>query len=613
MLNIIRNLVKSIFGKLLLLVMVASFAVWGMGDLLSSGDSNLVARVGNQKITINDFYNQFQRKLTEFNQSLDKKLTEEEAHKQQITYLVLNEMVYGKLVQEFAEKNSIYISDDLIKKTIISIPQFQDKDGKFNKILFDSAMLSNFNNEAEFTDEISRFFLNNLIFENFSIPLPINDKISNLFYSFEAETRDIIYYNITDKLIKEIYPTDNDTLNYYNDNQAKYFTEKNVKVKYININQNIFSSNNNIIDEQAESYYNDNIENYSKEEMRDIEVINVNSIDQSKKIVELLNNYAELNEYLDEQGLNPTELKNVKVDDFDADLSEIIFSTPEGEISNPIEIDGLGYFAVKIIEIIPAKIESLNEAKDEIVNFLNEENAYNTFLENIELIEEQNLTGSTLDEIATDFNLEVEFTNSKGLLNMLTDDNLNLIFNSETGYQSDLLIENNDETYIVEILNVYDAYLPSYEELKDQVTKDYKNIKTNELLEAKVSDLELAYKYTDEENFVNFANQNGFKIIEKERVERTNNNTFNQQTLNKIFKNKVNSSIMFKDFDDMYGLVFVKKINPADNLINETKKQNLNANIEASFNQSMENLLKNKLGADIEYQLFLKNIDNLFL
>jgi hypothetical protein len=26
-------------------------------------------------------------------------------------------------------------------------------------------------------------------------------------------------------------------------------------------------------------------------------------------------------------------------------------------ISNPIEIDGLGYFAVKIIEIIPAKIE----------------------------------------------------------------------------------------------------------------------------------------------------------------------------------------------------------------------------------------------------------------
>ena len=97
MLNIIRNLVKSIFGKLLLLVMVASFAVWGMGDLLSSGDSGLVAKVGNQKITINDFYNQFQRKLTEFNQSLDKKLTEEEAHNQQITYLAPRSLIISEL------------------------------------------------------------------------------------------------------------------------------------------------------------------------------------------------------------------------------------------------------------------------------------------------------------------------------------------------------------------------------------------------------------------------------------------------------------------------------------------------------------------------------------
>ena len=141
MLNVIRNLVKSIAGKILLLVMVASFAVWGMGDLLRSGDSGLVATVGNQKITINEFYYQFQKKLNEFNQSLDQKLTEEEAHKQQITYLVLNEMVYGKLIQEFASKNSIYLSDTIIKNAIISIPQFKDDDGNFNKILFDLSLI----------------------------------------------------------------------------------------------------------------------------------------------------------------------------------------------------------------------------------------------------------------------------------------------------------------------------------------------------------------------------------------------------------------------------------------------------------------------------------------
>ena len=73
--------------------------------------------------------------------------------------------------------------------------------------------------------------------------------------------------------------TETDILNYYNLNQAQYYTEKNVEVKYININQNIFGSINNIIDEQVETYYNDNIDDYSSEELRDIELINVNTID----------------------------------------------------------------------------------------------------------------------------------------------------------------------------------------------------------------------------------------------------------------------------------------------------------------------------------------------
>ena len=70
---------------------------------------------------------------------------------------------------------------------------------------------------------------------------------------------------------------------------------------------------------------------------------------------------------------------------------------------------------------------------------------------------------------------------------------------------------------------------------------------------------------------------------------------------------------MFRGQDGNYGLVFVDKIIPADNLINETEKNKLNANVNASFNQSMENILKNKLGNDIKYELFLSNINNLFL
>ena len=45
MLDIVRNLVSSIFGKILLGLMVLSFALWGVGDILSSGNSKLAAKV----------------------------------------------------------------------------------------------------------------------------------------------------------------------------------------------------------------------------------------------------------------------------------------------------------------------------------------------------------------------------------------------------------------------------------------------------------------------------------------------------------------------------------------------------------------------------------------
>jgi len=613
MLNVIRNLVKSIAGKILLLIMVASFAVWGMGDLLRSGDSGLVATVGNQKITINEFYYQFQKKLNEFNQSLDQKLTEEEAHKQQITYLVLNEMVYGKLIQEFASKNSIYLSDTIIKNSIISIPQFKDNDGNFNKILFDNAILSNFNNESEFTDEISRIFLNNLLFENFKTPTPLNKNISNVFYNYEAETRDVIYFNITKSLLETAPITDNEVKTFYDDNNNDYLTKKIVGIRFLNLNPKSFTSSISISNEDVEFYYNQNIDRYSQQETRDIEIVNASSLDQSKKVLELMNDTAKLSQYIDKEGLFISKLKDVKFNDYDEKISNKIFANSVGIINDPIEFGDFNYLAIKVDNINSIKVISLNEAKEEITKNLKEERSYQLFLENIDLIEELNLTGSSLDEIAINFKLKIVSAAANDLLDVINADDLNVILASDAGYQSDLIIEENDDIYIVETIDIQESIIPAFDEIKQKVRDDLDKLKINEQLSSKISQLELLYKHTDEKTFNAFADKNKLKLLVKNRIKRNGSEIFNQQTLDKIFKGKIYSSAMFKDLNDQYGLVFIKNINPADNLINDTEKKKLNININTSFNQSLENIMRNKLANDIKYELFLDNINNLFL
>ena len=613
MLNVIRNLVKSIAGKILLLIMVASFAVWGMGDLLRSGDSGLVAIIGKQKITINEFYYQFQKKLNDFNQSLDEKLTEKEAHNQQITYLVLNEMVYGKMIQEFSENNSIYLSDNIIKKLIISIPQFHDVDGKFNKILFDNSIINNFNNEAEFTSEISKIFLNNLLFESFTINAPLNKEISNVFYNYESETRSVLYFNIDNTFIEKTKYTDNDVLDFYNNNKNDYLINKKIETRYINIDPNSFISLVDIMENEIEIYYNENIESYTKNEMRDIEIISTNSIEQANEIIEIIDNNILLTQYLDQQELNISKLKSVMMDDFDEEISNNIFNNPVGVISDPVNTENLGYFVIKINKIYPSTIVSLTEEKNKIIEILNDEKAYKLFLENIDLIEELNLIGITLDEISNDFNLKINDAYVEEFSSIISDEEYNVILNSDIGYQSDLIINEDDNVYIIETVNITESRVPSYQEIKSVVDNDYSNYIIDKLLSEKISELELIYKYTNKKTFEDFVKKNNLKLFNKDRIKRNESNIFNQSTLDKIFNAAKDSSVMFKDLNGKFGLVFIKDVIAAGNLINDTDKQKLNNNINASFNQSMENTLKSILADDIKYELFLNNIDNLFL
>ena len=593
--------------------MVASFAVWGMGDLLRSGDSGLVAIVGNQKITINEFYYQFQKKLNELNQSLEKKLTEEEAHNQQITYLVLNEMVYGKMIQEFAEKNSIYLSNNIIKKAIISIPQFHDEDGNFNEILFDNAIINNFNSEAEFTDEISKIFLNNLLFESFTIPTQLNKDISNLFYDYEAETRNVLYFNINDSFIKMSQETDNGALEFYNKNKNDYLINKKIETRYIKVNPNTFDLLVSVTDEEIETFYNENIDTYTVNETREIEIINTNTVNQANKIIEIIANENELTKYLDQVDLSISKLDNVKINDFDKEISDNIFNNPVGVLSNPVNIEGLGYFVIKINKINSSKTVSLDEGRDEIIETITNEKSYKLFLENVDLIEELNLTGSTLDDISSNFNIEIKDAYVEEFSSIISDDDYTEISNSDTGYQSDLIINDDDTIYIIETTNVTESKVPSYQEIKSIVENDYNNFKIDNLLSEKISELELIYKYTNEKTFKDFVKNNNLKLLSESGIKRNVSNTFNQATLDKIFNAAKNSSLMFKDLNGIYGLAFVKEIIAADDLINDTDKQYLNNNIKASFNQSLENIFRNKLGNDIKYELFLNNINNLFL
>ena len=138
MLDIVRNLISSIFGKILLAIMVLSFALWGVGDILTSGNSQLAAKVGNEKITLDEFYYKFQNFIRNYNQVNSTNISLREAYDGNLHNALLNELVYLKMIKNYAKNNNILINEETLKAIIITMPQFKNNDDIFSETKYKS-------------------------------------------------------------------------------------------------------------------------------------------------------------------------------------------------------------------------------------------------------------------------------------------------------------------------------------------------------------------------------------------------------------------------------------------------------------------------------------------
>ena len=368
MLDIIRNLVASIFGKILLGIMVLSFALWGVGDLLNSGNSQLAAKIGKQKVTLDDFYYEFQRSIDDFNNSLEKRITLAEAYEEKIHTLVINEMVYDQMINVYANNNNIFVNNEILKKVIKSMPQFQNEDGSFNKTIYEYSIQDAFPSEKVFLDEVRNLYLKGHLFDLFDSSISLNKKIHNLILDFEGETRDFEYFTINNIPFDEPVLTDIELNDYFSENEKDFRIPKSVILDLIQINYQDFANNVDIDETILKEEYENNLAAYTTPETRDIEFARFDNILDANNYREIILNLSdtEIKSYNKENDVSFNKIENLKFDDFDIILAEKIFNLSEGKISKPIDTKELGFYIVKLNSIDLEKVISFEEASNEI-------------------------------------------------------------------------------------------------------------------------------------------------------------------------------------------------------------------------------------------------------
>ena len=623
MLEIVRNLVSTIFGKILLGLMVLSFALWGVGDILSSGNSKLAAKVGNQKISLEEFYNKFGRKVQELNLSTGGQLTIQEAHEQNIGKLIINDLVYEKMVLEFANRNKIYITDNILKETIKSLPQFIGTNGRFSEQLYKNSIKRNFSSEEEFLNELTFVYINSLLFENFKSGDMTNQKIIDLLYEYEGEERSIEYFIFTDEKIT-VETSEDDVKKYYNENKSKYLTDEKRTIEYLSFNLNHYKKLTSIPDDKVLNYYNENKDLFFKKEKRNVELVRFENKENAEEFHEkwLTNNTKEIKKYVQDNNITVSEIDDLTKDSFETNVTNEIFKLEKDSISNPIKISDAGYYVVKVTAISPEVQQKFEAVKQEILDEMSYSEAYDLYDQALNYADELLLSGYDLYDVAENLDLRSIVETNEEIIktsnldefmqNQKNKDLFSDAYKQITNYTSDIIID--DETaYIYKIVNIEEPFIREFNNIKNQVSIDLKKYRIQKIMDEAANQFLIEHQFNNYDEFKYYVRSNNIELLSLDNIKRNSTeSSFKKSTIEEIFSLNEGNILKFNDSMDNIGVIYVKDVtSPKDKISNEFYYQVLK-NIKLNYDLSIENIFGESIIEESTYEIFLQNIDNIF-
>ena len=123
MLHAMRKGASGWLAKGLLVLLVASFAVWGIGsDMLGSSVGSDVIEVGDQTVTIGEFQSEYQNRLNQISQYVGRRITPEQAEQFGVTQSTILNLTRTMLETERVKQLNLGVNDAAVLDEIRNGP-----------------------------------------------------------------------------------------------------------------------------------------------------------------------------------------------------------------------------------------------------------------------------------------------------------------------------------------------------------------------------------------------------------------------------------------------------------------------------------------------------------
>jgi peptidyl-prolyl cis-trans isomerase D len=409
MLDRLRQGIRGWTAKILLGLLVLSFAVWGISGEFFGYGAGRVAEVGSTEVTTAEFDRALRNRMQTIGQQMGRGLTMEQARAMGLPQQVLGELVSDAALQDQARDYNIGISEERLAQTIAADPTFHGFGGQFDRMRFQTLLRNAGMNENMYIQDIRRQLMRQQLASAVAGGLTAPKPLVEALYKYQNESRTISYVVIDENAIEPVGEPDAEQLaQYFEANRARFRAPEYRRLGVIVLDRERLADPATVSDEAVREAYEARQDEFAQPERRRIEQIRFPDREAAEEAMRLLEDGGDFLEIAQSRGLSAADVDlglRRRAEIVDPVVAEAAFAAEEGEVVAALDAR-LGPALVRVTAVEEGAVQEFEQVAPRLRQQIAERQARDRVIDLYDRLEDERAGGLTLEEAAQELGLE---------------------------------------------------------------------------------------------------------------------------------------------------------------------------------------------------------------
>ena len=468
MLETLRQGASGWVAKVLIGLLVVSFAIWGVSGQFQGYGAGTLAMVGDAEITVSEF-----ARIQDQLQRSGRPVNSEQ---------VLNRLLLDAAVDDEASSRNLGISDDRVARIIAEDAAFRGSDGNFDRERFLGLLRNAGVDQDDYVRDIRQDLVRNQVTSSVASGIDVPQPLVEALYRFQNEERTVSFLAVDGSSIEPVAPPDAATVQaYFEENKERFRAPEYRKLALLTLDPAALADPAAVTQEELAAEYERRKAEFSRPERRRIEQMRFDAREAAEQAMATIKAPGDFAAVAASRGIAPADLDQglkTKTEILDPAVAEAAFAAqpnvPVAVLDNAIEPS-----IIRVTEIEPGSVQPLDEVADRLRTEVAARLARERVQDAYDKVEDERAGGATLEEIASSQSLPFRLIDAVAEDGTAPDGSaVDLPAKDQLlteAFQSDVGVENNpirgpgDSYVFYDVVEIIPARDRALEEARDQV------------------------------------------------------------------------------------------------------------------------------------------------